>query len=457
MSTSRRSRSSPAWRAQQPLVLLVRHQVDPLAQLRARGEPRPVLDHHAVPARRLEHRLQPTRRDVGHDPVERLAVEVDDPHDLAELAHHRVGDRLPAGALVELRVADQRDLAPADRHVEVARDVAVRDRAPDRRRRAEPDRAGRVVDRVGVLRPRRVGLQPAELPQRRQVGAVEPPEQVVERVQDRRRVRLDADAVGRLQDAEPQRRHQRDHRRARGLVAADLHARAVRAHAVGVVDDRRRQPQHAPLHLVERREVELLLRGGRRCHCPGSLAARGLRPFGAMEEPVRVDKWLWAARLVKTRALAVEALKGGRVEVNGERAKPSKEVRPGDAHRAHERPAAPLARDPRDVRAPRARGRGRAALRGDRREPRGARAARGGAPARACGRRHARGRPADQARPPPARGGPPRPRLAGLLHGWGASRRLRQRRIEEGPDRVARARSGASTPGASRVAAGSLR
>ena len=47
-------------------------------------------------------------------------------------------------------------------------------------------------------------------------------------------------------------------------------------------------------------------------------------------EPVRVDRWLWAARLVKTRALAVEAIKGGRVEVNGERAKPSKDVRPGD-------------------------------------------------------------------------------------------------------------------------------
>jgi ribosome-associated heat shock protein Hsp15 len=47
-------------------------------------------------------------------------------------------------------------------------------------------------------------------------------------------------------------------------------------------------------------------------------------------EPVRVDRWLWAARLVKTRALAVEAIKGGRVDVNGERAKPSKDVRPGD-------------------------------------------------------------------------------------------------------------------------------
>jgi ribosome-associated heat shock protein Hsp15 len=46
--------------------------------------------------------------------------------------------------------------------------------------------------------------------------------------------------------------------------------------------------------------------------------------------PVRVDKWLWAARLVKTRALAAEAVKGGRVEVNGQRIKPSKDVRPGD-------------------------------------------------------------------------------------------------------------------------------
>jgi ribosome-associated heat shock protein Hsp15 len=47
-------------------------------------------------------------------------------------------------------------------------------------------------------------------------------------------------------------------------------------------------------------------------------------------EPVRVDKWLWAARLVKTRALAVEAVKGGRVEVNGQRIKPSREMHPGD-------------------------------------------------------------------------------------------------------------------------------
>lgn len=45
---------------------------------------------------------------------------------------------------------------------------------------------------------------------------------------------------------------------------------------------------------------------------------------------MRIDKWLWAARLTKTRGLAAEALKAGRVTVNGAVAKPSREVKVGD-------------------------------------------------------------------------------------------------------------------------------
>ena len=48
------------------------------------------------------------------------------------------------------------------------------------------------------------------------------------------------------------------------------------------------------------------------------------------EDAVRADKWLWAARLVKTRALAVEAINGGRVWINGQRVKPSRPMRVGD-------------------------------------------------------------------------------------------------------------------------------
>jgi ribosome-associated heat shock protein Hsp15 len=45
---------------------------------------------------------------------------------------------------------------------------------------------------------------------------------------------------------------------------------------------------------------------------------------------MRVDKWLWTARLFKTRALAAGAVRGGRVHVNGMAVKPSREVGPGD-------------------------------------------------------------------------------------------------------------------------------
>ena len=49
-----------------------------------------------------------------------------------------------------------------------------------------------------------------------------------------------------------------------------------------------------------------------------------------MSDRVRIDKWLWAARFFKTRSLAAKAVDGGKVTLNGERAKPAKELKPGD-------------------------------------------------------------------------------------------------------------------------------
>jgi len=44
----------------------------------------------------------------------------------------------------------------------------------------------------------------------------------------------------------------------------------------------------------------------------------------------RLDKWLWAARIYKTRTLAADACKNGRVTLNGSQAKPSRMIKPGD-------------------------------------------------------------------------------------------------------------------------------
>lgn len=50
----------------------------------------------------------------------------------------------------------------------------------------------------------------------------------------------------------------------------------------------------------------------------------------AIEEAVRLDKWLWAARFFKTRALASSAVTGGKVHLAGNRIKPSRKVKLDD-------------------------------------------------------------------------------------------------------------------------------
>lgn len=47
-------------------------------------------------------------------------------------------------------------------------------------------------------------------------------------------------------------------------------------------------------------------------------------------QSLRIDKWLWAARFYKTRSLASDAVKTGKVLVNGDKIKPSKEIAVGD-------------------------------------------------------------------------------------------------------------------------------
>ena len=251
-------------RPQQPLEFLVGHLVDPATQrvaARAReqlAQPAPVLDGDRLPAGRLEHPRDPARGDVRDDSVERLAVEVDDPQHLAEARHDRVDQRLPDRPLVELGVTQQRDLAASLRDLEVARHVAVRDGAPDRRGRSDPHRAGGEVGGHRILQPARVALQPTELTQRRQVFEVQLTEQILDRVEDRGGVRLHRHSVGPAQMLEPERGHDRHDRRRGRLMTADLHARTRLPHPVGVIHDRSRQPEHPVLDCLEHPEPLIL-------------------------------------------------------------------------------------------------------------------------------------------------------------------------------------------------------
>ncbi|QGU34002.1 RNA-binding S4 domain-containing protein [Thermochromatium tepidum ATCC 43061] len=52
-------------------------------------------------------------------------------------------------------------------------------------------------------------------------------------------------------------------------------------------------------------------------------------------DAIRLDKWLWAARFFKTRQLAIEAINGGKVHVDGQRVKPSRLIRPGSRLEIH--------------------------------------------------------------------------------------------------------------------------
>ena len=47
-------------------------------------------------------------------------------------------------------------------------------------------------------------------------------------------------------------------------------------------------------------------------------------------QEARIDKWLWAARIYKTRTLAADACKNGRITINGAQTKPSRTVKAGD-------------------------------------------------------------------------------------------------------------------------------
>ena len=244
-------------------IELVRALVDPLAQqVAARlGKGRflqgAVFEDHHVPAERTEQRLVARPQAFADHGVEALPVVVDDPPAVPQPLLPALEDRLENITLVELGVPDQRDHPPF-RAVEspaVRAHVVLDQRREQRLRHAEADRAGGEVHAVGVLGARRIALRALVAAERLEILPRLPPQQILDRMVDRRGVRLDRDAILRAQDMEVQRRHDRRQRSGRRLVASDLQPVDIFADVVGVMNRPTRQPQHFFLKRTERGQV----------------------------------------------------------------------------------------------------------------------------------------------------------------------------------------------------------
>ncbi len=106
------------------------------------------------------------------------------------------------------------------------------------------------------------------------------PEQVLDRVEDRAGVRLDRDAVPGPQDVEVERRHQRDDRRRRRLMASDFQAIELRPDVVRVMDHPDGEPQHLLFDRVQRGQPRAIRRRWPEQDSPGQAASWGTSQAG---------------------------------------------------------------------------------------------------------------------------------------------------------------------------------
>ena len=120
---------------------------------------------------------------------------------------------------------------------------------------AETDRAGGKVDVVGILGPRRIRLRPAEGPKILQALHILFAEQVLQCMEDRRRMGFYGDPVFGSQHIHVKGRHQGRGGGAGRLMAADLEAVAAWPHVIGVVDHPRGQPQDFAFDFVQTGDV----------------------------------------------------------------------------------------------------------------------------------------------------------------------------------------------------------
>jgi len=259
--------------------------IDPLPERLAIGrgerslELLAVFQRHHPPAHGAEEAVDAVEEAVRDDAVEALAVVVDNPPEVPHIVLPALEHRLEDIALVEFGVAHHRHHAPGGlrlRREALEAHIVLHQRGKAGDGDAQPDRTRGEIDVAAILGARRIGLRATQRAKGLELLTLLPPQQVLEGVIDRARMRLHRDAVLGPQHIEIKCRHQRHDRGARGLMAADLKPIPARPQVIGVMDHPRRQPEHFPLQRLQQDEPVGLsagLRAGerRRCGQPGLL------------------------------------------------------------------------------------------------------------------------------------------------------------------------------------------
>jgi hypothetical protein len=149
------------------LILFVAHVIDTLTEritaglLKQRLQPTPILRFQHLPAIFSEQPLQSRRPNARHNPVEALAVQINDPDQVVQTFHRLIEDRLPHIALVQFCIAHQRNKASRCDVSEMEFRVAMRQCRKCRRNRTQPNRTGRKIDIVRVFRATGIRLETA--------------------------------------------------------------------------------------------------------------------------------------------------------------------------------------------------------------------------------------------------------------------------------------------------------
>ena len=240
---------------QQGLIFGVSHVVEPAFQFHP---PRPleqvdqgaaVLEDDHLPAHGNEDLVKLTHPVQAEQLVQALAVQVDDPPQVAQVVVLPFHQRLVERALLHFRIAHQRDVAARLAALgKMAEDVILHQRAEQHIDPAQPHRPGIEMNAVAVLAAAGIGLDAPEFPKARQHGRVQVAQQRLQGMKGRGAVGFEGQPVPRGHHAAHQRGQQRNHRRGGGLVAPHLDFIRIGPHLVGVMDHVGGKPERLFFH-----------------------------------------------------------------------------------------------------------------------------------------------------------------------------------------------------------------